>query len=192
MLGVRISPPLPLSKKPDLVSGFFRLCLLNFLLLLCFSAACRWLDGTHFGNIATFTVLLIGPMNQYQAFILKEMGITTWCLASSQQPALSIDRQTKMLILAEPDALESDFVVAVLKSMQLTPAQAQVTDLARFRAYQGPLPLWVWSTLIPLDPLPGIQVINSADIAQVSQDAQQKRLLWQQIKTYQAQSSPLS
>ena len=120
------------------------------------------------------------------------MGITSWCLSSNQQPALSIDSQTQILLLAEPNALESDFVVAVLKSMQLTPSQAQVTDIAHFRAYQGPLPPWVWSTLIPLDPLPGIQVINSADIAQVSQDAQQKRLLWQQIKTYQAQSPPLS
>ncbi|MCE0558227.1 DNA polymerase III subunit psi [Motilimonas sp. E26] len=137
-------------------------------------------------------------MNQYQAFILKEMGITLWLsnqsldqpikddLSAADAP-LIIDDETEIVILAESDVLQSEFVSAVLKSMGLTVAQAQVVTQECFLQYQGPLPLWVWSTQSPLALRRSTQVINSASIEQVSQDPLQKRGLWQQIKSYQTQ-----
>ncbi|MCE2593845.1 DNA polymerase III subunit psi [Motilimonas cestriensis] len=138
-------------------------------------------------------------MNRYQAFILKEMGITVWQLNQGSDAAsakaelsavdapLSLHHDTKMLILAEHNVLQSEFVIAVLKSIGLTSAQAQVMDEQSFRQYRGPLPLWVWSTQSTLAPRSSTQVLNSASIDEISQDPLQKRSLWQQIKSYKIQ-----
>lgn len=138
-------------------------------------------------------------MDQYHAFLLHEMGITTWQSNASQTAALTpsepeatpaiapVDLSTyEIAIIGEPTALNSDFVVAVLKSMQLKPTQAKVLSMSEFLAYQGSMPTWLWSTQGNVAAMPNCRVINSPSIIKTSQDQDAKHALWRQIKSHLA------
>ncbi|MCE2571328.1 DNA polymerase III subunit psi [Motilimonas eburnea] len=152
-------------------------------------------------------------MDQYHAYLLHEMGITPWQLNASSMAEPSAKGATtlpttlpkpdggapmaepvatspldlscyEIVILAEPTALNSDFVVAVLKSMGLEPSQAKVLSMDEFAAYRGAMAKWLWSTQGEIPALPDSKVIFSPSIAQTSRDQAAKRTLWGQIKSY--------
>ncbi len=136
-------------------------------------------------------------MDQYQAYLLQEMGISTWQLNSTPideplacepeaQPATATPLNLAdydIVIIADACTPTDDFVVAVLKSIQLKPQRAKVMSMAEFVAYQGPMPSWIWSTAGEIS-APDCKFLHSPSIAKTSQDPTAKRVLWQQIKSH--------
>lgn len=126
---------------------------------------------------------------------LAELGIETWQLVQPenlegyQAQPVSLDQDCKLLLVADslPQGEDAKLFENILKTMQLRLVDARFVATSNFTNITSDGLQWLWfagSTPVTNDKLsPSVKTLTSVGLAQMQQNSNFKRDLWQQIQS---------
>lgn len=133
-------------------------------------------------------------MPSLQTRYLQQMGLDVWSLAHPerlmgyQAPAITLADDCRLILVCEHalTTQEVGLFERVLKSMQLTLAQAQQITPAQWTNLAPHQCVWVWFAGCEAIEVATLRSLHSPLLADIEGNTQHRRDLWQQIQSYES------